>query len=432
MNNCEIIYQMFLRTFTPEGTLNAAAKLLPHIKKCGFTIVYLCPVCCQDDDKRKEYWSERQKDSKLNNPKNPYRISDYYNVDPEYGTNEDLKVFISAAHKLGLKVILDLVYFHCGPKAVVLEEQKDFVKCDDNGEIIYGEWHFPTLNFENPALREYLWKNMEYYVKDFNVDGYRCDVAYLCPTDFWEEGRKRIEKIKPDVFMLNEGENKDALKCAFDANYHYDYIHKTKAAFGGYGNANEIVEACKEMRKTIPEDKTLIRAIDTHDETQNYKYIHPEVHCGTDAVNADLVLAYMMDGIPFIFNGYEIADDNYHSIYANRFYGKNNSINWCKALTKDGIYRKKLIKKLSKIRKQNETLYKGKLEWIENDYPDKLLSFKRIYKEKSVFVCINTSKAKVKITFPKYQNTILSSKVRLNDNVITIGKYGYFAAEIFR
>ena len=87
---------------------------------------------------------------------------------------------------------------------------------------------------------------------------------------------------------------------------------------------------------------------------------------------------------------------------------------------------------MSKIRKQNETLYKGKLEWIENDYPDKLLSFKRIYKEKSVFVCINTSKAKVKITFPKYQNTILSSKVRLNDNVITIGKYGYFAAEIFR
>ena len=421
---------MFLRTFTPEGTLNAAAKLLPHIKKCGFTIVYLCPVCCQDDDKRKEYWSERQKDSKLNNPKNPYRISDYYNVDPEYGTNEDLKVFISAAHKLGLKVILDLVYFHCGPKAVFLEEHKDFVKCDENGEIIYGEWHFPTLNFENPALREYLWQNMEYFVRDFDVDGFRCDVAYLCPTDFWEEGRKRIEKIKSKVFMLNEGENEDALGLAFDANYHYNWMEYSKQVFGGELSAAELVKEHIKMSEHLQKENVCIRAIDSHDGAHNYKFIHPQIHNGNLSVNANLVLNYMMDGIPFIFNGYEIADDNYHSIFANRFYGKNNAINWCKALTKDGIYRKKLIAKLSKIRKENEALYKGKLEWIENAYPDKLLSFVRTYKGKRLLVCINTSDKAVKINVERPIKTILSYKQKNNESVMILGKYGYFVGGI--
>ena len=430
MNNCEIIYQMFLRTFTPEGTLNAAAKLLPHIKKCGFTIVYLCPVCCQDDDKRKEYWSERQKDSKLNNPKNPYRISDYYNVDPEYGTNEDLKVFISAAHKLGLKVILDLVYFHCGPKAVFLEEHKDFVKCDENGEIIYGEWQFPTLNFENLALREYLWQNMEYFVRDFDVDGFRCDVAYLCPTDFWEEGRKRIEKIKSKVFMLNEGENEDALGLAFDANYHYNWMEYSKQVFGGELSAAELVKEHIKMSEHLQKENVCIRAIDSHDGAHNYKFIHPQIHNGNLSVNANLVLNYMMDGIPFIFNGYEIADDNYHSIFANRFYGKNNAINWCKALTKDGIYRKKLIAKLSKIRKENEALYKGKLEWIENAYPDKLLSFVRTYKGKRLLVCINTSDKAVKINVERPIKTILSYKQKNNESVMILGKYGYFVGGI--
>ena len=430
MNNCEIIYQLFLRTFTPEGTLKAAGQMLRHIKECGFTIVYLCPVCCADSDKQKKYWSARQKECKLNNPQNPYRISDYYNVDPEYGTNEDLKEFVAAAHKLGLKVILDLVYFHCGPKAVFLEKHKDFVKCDENGEIIYGEWHFPTLNFENPALREYLWQNMEYFVRDFDVDGFRCDVAYLCPTDFWEEGRKRIEKIKSKVFMLNEGENEDALGLAFDANYHYNWMEYSKQVFGGELSAAELVKEHIKMSEHLQKENVCIRAIDSHDGAHNYKFIHPQIHNGNLSVNANLVLNYMMDGIPFIFNGYEIADDNYHSIFANRFYGKNNAINWCKALTKDGIYRKKLIAKLSKIRKENEALYKGKLEWIENAYPDKLLSFVRTYKGKRLLVCINTSDKAVKINVERPIKTILSYKQKNNESVMILGKYGYFVGGI--
>ena len=107
-----VMYQLFLRAFTPEGTFRAAEKKLPELASLGVDIVYLCPVCLQDDDMRKEFWSDRQKFSGTENSRNPYRIKDFYSVDPEYGTEANLRSFIATAHKLKIRVLLDIVFFH--------------------------------------------------------------------------------------------------------------------------------------------------------------------------------------------------------------------------------------------------------------------------------------------------------------------------------
>ncbi|MBI5397476.1 MAG: hypothetical protein HZA91_19430, partial [Verrucomicrobia bacterium] len=84
-----VMYQVWLRGFTPEGTLRAAMKRLPSVAELGANIIYLCPVQLQDDDMRQEFWSKRQKASGTNNPRNPYRIKDYNRIDPEYGSESD-------------------------------------------------------------------------------------------------------------------------------------------------------------------------------------------------------------------------------------------------------------------------------------------------------------------------------------------------------
>ena len=157
-----VMYQLFLRPFTLEGTLEAATRMLPHIASIGVDIVYLCPQMVADDDPRTEFWSDRQNASKMENPFSPYRIKDYFHTDPEYGTDDDLKRFVAIAHRLGMRVMLDLVYYHCGPTAVFIEEHPDFVKRNDDGTVKNGRWHFPELNFDCLELREYLWQNMEY------------------------------------------------------------------------------------------------------------------------------------------------------------------------------------------------------------------------------------------------------------------------------
>ena len=106
-------------------------------------------------DEDRTTWSERQISFKTNNPKNPYKIADYFNVDEEYGTNEDLKEFVKEAHKNGLKVLFDLVYRHCGKNAVFIKDNPDFVLRNEDGNFFAeGEWSFARLNFKNKELRE--------------------------------------------------------------------------------------------------------------------------------------------------------------------------------------------------------------------------------------------------------------------------------------
>ncbi|MBQ3996915.1 MAG: hypothetical protein II637_02640, partial [Bacteroidales bacterium] len=173
-----------------------------------------------DDDMDRRYWSPRQIRSGTTEPRNPYRVKDYYAVDPEYGTDADLRAFIDAAHALGLKVLLDVVYFHCGPKAVFLDEHPYWIVRETDGGIPSNiSWHFPPLNFARLDLCRYLWDNLDYWVRDFDADGFRCDVADLVPLDFWETARRRLDAIKPDVVLLAEASQPEDHVFAFDCAY---------------------------------------------------------------------------------------------------------------------------------------------------------------------------------------------------------------------
>ena len=223
MKKSEIsIYQLSLRVFTPEGALRAAEKMLPMLADLGPKYIQLVALTKADDNEDRTYWSNRQIASGTNNPKNSYRMKDYFHVDEEYGTDEDFRDFVKAAHKLGLKIILDLVYLHCGPEAVFMREHPDFIQRDADGKIkLTGDWAFPRFDYSNDEVREYLWSNMVYWVREFDVDGFRCDVGDAVPLDFWREGVRRAREVKNDLVMINEGKDVSYLDV-FDINYFYD------------------------------------------------------------------------------------------------------------------------------------------------------------------------------------------------------------------
>mgnify|MGYP003319919151 CR=1 FL=1 len=178
-----VMYQIQVRAFTEEGTLKAAERKLPYLKDLGVTIVYLVPVMKMDTSTDKTYWSPRQ--IKCGFAKNQYRIADYFHVDEEFGTDQDLKDFCVAAHKLGMKVLFDLVYLHCGPTAPFLREHPDFTWWNEDGTVRKGPYRFPKLNFANPGLRKYFDGNVRYLLTQFGADGFRCDVGDGIPLDFW-------------------------------------------------------------------------------------------------------------------------------------------------------------------------------------------------------------------------------------------------------
>ena len=383
-----MIYQISLRAFTSEGTLEAAAKMLPFLSTLGFTHVQLTPVVLADDDGDRAFWSRRQMASGTQNPKNTYRIKDYFTIDEEYGTDTDLRAFVAVAHMHGLKVMLDLVYYHCAPHAVFLKEHPDFVKRSPDGTPALGPWNFPELNFDNPALEEYLWSNMVYFVEEFDIDGYRMDVGDYVPLDFWAEGIKRVRAIKPDLFMLNEGRNPAYLNV-FDANYFYDGFSDSVPIAKGELPASAYQEKWLACRKMLPPGGRMLRFFDSHDiASDSYEDRH-EKTLGSLGVDALLALHFLMDGIPFLFNGYEVADDLKHNMFSNRYYGRDAAVNWANALTEKGAERTAFIRRLTKMRSEHESLTSGSLEWLEHDAKDSVLAFCRSGSGETLVAIVN-------------------------------------------
>ncbi len=392
------IYQISLRTFTPEGTLKAAEKMLPFVADLGPKYVQLLPVVQADDGEDKAFWSKRQMASGTENPKNNYRLKDYFAIDEEYGNEEDLRDFVVTAHGLGLRVLVDLVYFHCGPNAVFLKEHLDFVKRNEDGSPYTGEWNFPVLNYESQELREYLWKNMEYFVEKFDVDGYRCDVGSMVPLDFWREGIRRIRAIKPDIYMVNEGDDPEYL-TVFDVNYFYDGCFDAVPVAQGKMTAAQFCEKWEACRQKLPEGPgRMLHFIDNHDVASDVGVDRHEKTIGTAGVDALLVLDFLLDGVPFVFNGYEVADDLKHSMFSNRFYGKDPVINWANGLCEKGRKRTALVRELYEIHEMNDALCTKELVWCRHNAPEQVAAFYRPDEKRPWFAAVNMTGQPVSFT----------------------------------
>ncbi len=392
-----VIYQIQARAFTPEGTLKAATARLPKVADLGVDILYLWPVFVSDDDPDPAGWSPRQRKSGFNNPRNPYRMKDYYHVDPEYGTDADLKAFIAEAHRLGMRVLLDMVYLHCGPNAVFLQDHPNFVKRDAGGKIVTAAWGFPGIDFSNPALREYLWKNMEYWVREFGADGYRCDVSDQIPLDFWTTARERLEKLRPDICMLAEGIRPEDQLAAFDLNYSFPWFDTVQRVFEEDSPASSIREMWQTMVSERPCGTRFVRYIDNHDIAQNCgakRLDERWTHCGVDV---GLVLIFTLDGVPFLYNGQEVADPARHSIYARL------PIDWTNGKTPAGKARLEFCKKLCAMRRAERTLTEGVVVWLKNNRPDSVLSFLRRTDREEILSVLNVSNRPldVEVDLPK-------------------------------
>ncbi len=424
-----VIYQLFLRAFTLDGTLKAAEKMLPHLAELGIDIVYLCPPVVADDDMNEEHWSERQKKSGIKNPKNPYRLKDYFHVDPEYGTDQDLKDFVRRAHDLGMKALLDLVYYHCGPTAVFLEEHPNYVKRNEDSSIRYGLWHFPELNFDNPEVRQYLWKNMETFIRDFDFDGFRCDVACNVPLDFWEEGRRRIEAIKPGgILMLSEtAGNQEEQREAFDISYGYTpYI--IQKLMNGQLTARQYREEQEKSDRERSGNARLIRSTDNHDIANDLYEKRTERIAPFRKNNASLALIFAMEGIPFLYNGQEIADDHRHSLWGCREYPGNLAIAWEKALSEEGRTRLEFLRQLIALRRSSPLLTRGSFEWIDNDCEEDVLTILRRLDGRTMLCAINFGSSEhtvhISTDLPPEAVFRFSDRAEQTGNALKLGEYG--------
>ncbi|NIV14775.1 MAG: alpha-amylase, partial [Aliifodinibius sp.] len=193
-----VLYELYLRAFTEEGTFRAAIEKLDHLKKLGVDIIWLMPIYPIGEEGRK---------GRLGSP---YAVKNFRSINPELGNEEDFRLLIDEIHKRQMKVLLDIVPNHAANDHPLIDAHPEWFMQDEDGNFIRVEEDWTDVidfTYQNPQMRRYMKENLFYWVREFDIDGYRCDVAGMVPHDFWADVIPALREIKPDLFLLAEWED---------------------------------------------------------------------------------------------------------------------------------------------------------------------------------------------------------------------------------
>ena len=440
-----VVYQLVLRNFTRDGNFKAATEMLDHVRSAGVDVVYLAPFVEMDCDMDESGWSKRQKASGYHTPKNPYRISNYDKIDPEYGHDGDFKAFNDKAHALGMRVYMDLVYLHCGPNNVMKDMFPDAFQKNEDGTVRTTKWHFPYVNFESKDVRKYLIDSMLHWIR-LGCDGFRCDVGDQVPIDFWVEAVTTCQKVKPDLVMINEGSKPEWLEKAFDACYGWPWSFSIRnfltPALPGQQTAKnktlaEKMPGVRAYEEKIPDGALMFVFMDNHDTAADdwenrFDRVHP-----VEAGNAAFVLTFLRRGLPLIFNGNEIADNSLNTFFApvEDIARARKTVDWARALQPAGQKRLALIRTLAKIRHENKVFADGSQDWVTDGEKQGVIAFVRRAGETAVFVAANLTDKKAafvpqNVKIDPMKKPILSENAKIDpDGTCRLGGYGFVVQE---
>jgi len=293
--NSATIYEVNVRQYTEAGTFKAFEANLPRLQKLGVKILWLMPI---------------HPISKLNRKGtlgSPYSIADYKGINPEFGNAADFKSLITKAHALGFKVILDWVANHSGwDNAWTVN--KSWYHTDSGGNIIppNNDWtDVAWLNYKNQDMRKAMIDVMAYWVRTFDVDGFRADVAGGVPTDFWKQANTQLQAIKP-LFMLAEDQSSSSLlDDAFITNYNWELKDLLNSVATGNKDRTDFENMATNQSFNYPTRSFPMNFITNHDENS---WSGTEFDRLGAAVPAMAALTFTYPGIPLIYSGQEVGN----------------------------------------------------------------------------------------------------------------------------
>ncbi|MFH1161593.1 MAG: alpha-amylase family glycosyl hydrolase [bacterium] len=364
------IYEVNIRQFTHEGTFRAFEKHLPRLQEMGIKILWLMPVQPIGKVNRKGSLGSY------------YSVQDYLAVNPEFGTLEDFKQVVGKAHELGMYLIIDWVANHTAWDNNLISEHPEWYKKDSSGNIVspVADWtDVAGLDYSQSGLRAYMTEALAWWVKECDIDGFRCDVAGMLPVDFWNRAAPEIRKIKP-LFMLAEWETPDMHDTAFDATYSWDLFRLMNQIARGEKRPGKIDSLLKAEQKTYPVDAFRMRFTSNHDENS---WNGTEFERMGEGAQAFAVLTFTLPGIPLVYTGQEAAMNKRLSFF------DKDSVGWG-SYPLNGFYSALVHLKLTNPALWNGT-DGGEFIRIKTSNNTEVFAFIRVKEENRVFCLFNFS-----------------------------------------
>jgi glycosidase len=384
------IYEVNIRQYTPEGSIKAFAGHLPRLQKMGVDILWLMPVFPVSEERRKGTLGSY------------YAVSDFRQINPEFGTMEDFRAMLDEAHRLGLRVILDWVPNHTGWGHTWIKEHPEFYTQNKAGEIIdpvdpktgksWGWTDVADLNYDNADMRKAMIGDMLFWINEVGIDGFRCDVAGEVPDDFWKDASAQLRQAKSDIFMLAEAEQPPHRNDEhFAMSYGWSFHHLMNNIAKGEKNASDVALWLAEDRAQFSKGYHM-QFITNHDENS---WNGTEFERMGEAVKTMAVLAFTFDGMPLIYSGQEAGMNKRLEFF------EKDTILWDNLPAYEPFYRS-----LLDLKHRNKALWNGAAggepSIIPAGDPKKVLVYLREKGEQRVVVILNLS--------PEPQDIVLEDK----------------------
>jgi glycosidase len=401
-----VIYEIFPRIFSRTGDFNGVTEKIPYLKEMGVNTIWLMPITPIGEVNRKGSMGS------------PYAVRHYTAINPDYGSSSDLRRLVNTAHKNEMKVIIDFVANHSAWDNDMLKEHPDWFTQNEEGKIIgpNPDWYdVADLNYDNKELRKYMIEALKYWVKKYDIDGYRCDVAGMVPTDFWDEARTELEKVNPEIVMLAESDKPDLALKAFDIFYSWESLGALTELLNDGGTVPNFLNRLQREKLHFPKGAVQLRFIENHDIPRALKTFGPE------KLAAAAAIMFTLDGVPLYYNGMETDSDKRPSLF------EPEPIDWVEQPLKD------FYASLAILRKHHTALTLGTESFIiETGMPDDIYAVLRVLNLDKVCILVNCrDKTKTFSIKDLEEKTginewydILQQKVYSTDNLFRLVGYG--------
>jgi glycosidase len=363
------IYEVNIRQYTQEGTFKAFEQHLPKLKELGADILWLMPINPIGEKNRKGTLGSY------------YSVRNYTEVNPEFGTTEDFKELVKMIHEMGMYVIVDWVANHSAWDNAWITEHPEYYTKDSMGNIISPnkDWiDVADLNYDNKELWNEMINSMKFWVEEFNIDGFRCDVAGMVPIDFWIEARTELEKTKK-LFMLAENDTPE-IHLAFDMTYDWGLYNTLNSIVEGDKNVKNLVKHIEHDQQYFPPNAFRMQFTSNHDKDIEDGTVFERLGDGTEAC---VVLTCMVPGMPLVYTGQEAGNTKSFAFF------EKDPVEW-----KDyGLFQ--IYSKLFRLKKDNKVLYNGdrggKIIFLESSNSENIFAFTRSSDQDKVFCVFNLS-----------------------------------------
>ena len=420
-----VIYEVNIRQYSEEGTFNEFTKEIPQLKEMGIKILWVMPIFPISQTKRKatggdnsKFASEMPKEEQSKYLGSYYAVSDFKKVNPEFGTLEDFRNLVKTAHDNGIYVILDWVPNHTGWDHVWIKQHPEFYTHNEKREIIdpinpetgksWGWTDVADLNYDNKGLREAMSGDMLHWIKNENIDGFRCDVAGNVPTDFWQQTIPKLRKEK-NVFLLAEAWQPELLKSnLFDMYYGWETHHIMNRIAKGENTVSNWDKNIIENTKKYEANDIAMNFVDNHDENSWNGTMKSRLGAAEETMTA---LSYLTPGMPLVYSGDEYGLDK-----SLKFFEKDS---FTKVKGKQWDWRVKL----GKLKNENKALNGGKKSAsytrISTSDDSKILAFTRAKENNKVIYVGNLSKINTTFTASfegKFTDYMTGEKVNYSKN----------------